>query len=65
MNRETYAKLVAEDKEWLLANAPHSCEREHILLVLDASIDLHYPPERRQRKHEGSCWRNSYSDCGC
>lgn len=65
MNRETYAQMVAEDKAWLLANAPHSCERDHVLAVLDASTDLHYPRERKPQKHEGPCWRNSHADCGC
>lgn len=29
-----YDELVDEDIEWLKANAPHSCERDHILDVL-------------------------------
>jgi len=34
---EAYEKLLEEDKQWLLANSPDSLERQHIILVMEAS----------------------------
>jgi len=47
LTREAYATLVAEDKAWLIANAPRSLERDHIIAVLDSSV-INYAPRERQ-----------------
>lgn len=38
LNHAALTKLLKEDIDWLLANAPHSCERDHILQVLRQRI---------------------------
>ncbi len=45
LNRPGYEKLVAEDIEWL-EKQPRTLERDHIIVVLKASIDGLYPPSR-------------------
>ena len=46
MNRKAYEALVEEDKAWLIANAPPSLERDHIIQVLDSSVRDYAPRER-------------------
>ena len=43
MTRDAYMKLIYEDIAWLKKNAPHTLERDHIILVLHDSIKRHYP----------------------
>jgi hypothetical protein len=61
MNRETYAKMVDEDKAWLLKSTPHCCERDHILAILDASVTNYAHRERAAKIRSGE-WVASIDD---
>lgn len=41
MNRDAYHRLITEDIAWLLQQ-PATCERDHILAVLNCSTDRIY-----------------------
>ena len=45
MLREAYEKLIAENITWLMT-CPQSLEREHILAVLQCSVDHEYRAAR-------------------
>ena len=45
MSRGEYEKLVVENIDWLLAQ-PRTLEREHVILIVRASVDHEYPPMR-------------------
>ena len=45
INKEAYEKLIEEDLDRLKTDMPRSLERDHIEVVLEASIDLLYPKE--------------------
>lgn len=47
LNRPAYAQLVAENLAWL-EKQPQTLEREHIKLIVQASIDHEYPSTKRQ-----------------
>lgn len=48
LNREAYARLVAEDIEWLLKQ-PRTLEREHIEEVLKRAVFYEYGPDEREK----------------
>ena len=43
LNKELYIKLIEEDKMFLHTNCPWSIEFDHIISVLDDSIEMYYP----------------------
>ncbi len=42
LTRAAYEKLIAEDVSWVMQQ-PRTSERDHVVLVLRASVDLLYP----------------------
>lgn len=44
MNRESYERLIQEDIAWL-NTMPHTLERDHIIAVLENSVDRIYKKE--------------------
>jgi hypothetical protein len=42
MSKSQYIKIIKEDKEWLLQNTKRSLEQDHIIEVLDNSIETLY-----------------------
>ena len=53
LTREAFAALIAEDRAWLIANAPDSLERQHIIDVLDSAVVAHYGQPRVGAGGEG------------
>ena len=45
MSRIAYEAVVKEDIEWLLKQ-PLTLEREHIIMIVRASVEHEYPPTR-------------------
>jgi len=58
LNKNSYQQLIDEDIAWLKANAPDCLERQHIILALECSIDMYYPP----RVHCPDCGEMVYKD---
>lgn len=42
MNRKEYERLIEKDIKWLRENTKPRLERDHIINVLQASINLYY-----------------------
>lgn len=42
MSRKEYERLIEEDIKWLRKNTKPRLERDHIINVLQASINLYY-----------------------
>ena len=42
LNKKAYKKLIEEDIEWLKNNTIESSERNHIVSVLNESVDKYY-----------------------
>lgn len=66
MNRDAFQRLVSEDIAWLL-NQPHSCERMHILSLLNNAPDLIYgkietPEEKAEKEAKRQAQLNA---CDC
>lgn len=45
LNKPAYEQLVAEDLEWL-SKQPRTLERDHVEVIVRASVDHCYPPEQ-------------------
>lgn len=52
LTKFAYKKLIDENIEWLLENTEDTLERVHILLVLEASIDMYYPQVNATKKRD-------------
>lgn len=53
MTRDAFAALVAEDRAWLIANAPDSLERQHIIDLLDSAVVAHYGKPSTDARGDG------------
>lgn len=42
INRAAYEKLVREDLEWLLNNTYRTLERDHIVMIIEQSVEFYY-----------------------
>ena len=42
MNRKEYERLIEEDIKWLRATTKQQLEQDHIINVLQSSINLYY-----------------------
>ena len=54
LNRKGYEKLITEDLDWLMMQ-PRSLERDHIIDVLKASVDLLYDPQQKDSAGKKEC----------
>ena len=66
INRDAYQRLITEDIAWLL-NQPATCERDHIVAVLNCSTDRIYgkieTPEEKAKKEAAHHARLNACDC--
>jgi len=50
LNRKYYVKLIREDIDWLEKNTEDDLERQHIIVVLEDSIDRLYPKDKLKQE---------------
>ncbi len=49
LNRMAFQRLVDENIAWL-TKQPHTLERQHVIDIVKASVDLYYPSDEKSWK---------------
>lgn len=68
INKSSYQKLIDQNIDWLKTNTTDTLERQHIILILEQSVNMYYPPPATSKSECPDCGKmvlNYLLDTGC